>query len=148
MNFGHHVKILFNVKSPLYYDKTARHKSLENLKNKLEDLGSVVCVKEISDKMTALRTYYTAERRKVENSKKSGTGTSDIYVSRWRRFKSLEFLNDSITPRQTESNFGDSVNSASSDCSNPPSAKVQRRILATQYETTQKLMQKALSRLD
>ena len=45
-------------------------------------------------KINALRTYFVAEKNKMEQSKTNGAGSSDIYKSRWQFYESLLFLAD------------------------------------------------------
>ena len=66
-------------------------------------------------KTNALRTYYVAEKNKMEQTKVSGAGTSDLYKSKWQYFDSLAFLSDNITPRATTSNVGKRQHPGSDD---------------------------------
>ena len=54
-----------------------------------------------------LRCYlFSSEKRKVEaSSKKSGSGTSDIYNPKWQFYRHLLFLKDKFSPRPTETNL-------------------------------------------
>ena len=56
-------------------------------------------------KINALRTYFVAEKNKIEQSKVSGTGSSGIYKSRWQFYESLLFLANFVTPGNTQSNL-------------------------------------------
>ena len=56
-------------------------------------------------KINALRTYFVAEKNKMEQSKTSGAGSSGIYKNRWQFCESLLFLADFVTPRNTQSNL-------------------------------------------
>ena len=38
---------------------------------------------EVKKKFNSLRTYYNKELKKVQSSKKSGTGTGELYISGW-----------------------------------------------------------------
>lgn len=60
---------------------------------------------ELQKKMSSLRTYYGKEIGKERNSKMSGAGTKDVYLSKWPYFTALHFLRDNITPRKTASNL-------------------------------------------
>ena len=135
-------EILFNVKHELYFNKNERQKALEKVKNELDDLGIAATEKEITEKMTALRTYYGAETRKS----KSGDGADDVYISKWKFYKSLSFLKDSIIPRQTQSNL-DSTDMLFSP-SFPPSDKTKRKMASKSSETAHILLEKTLDRLD
>lgn len=57
-------------------------------------------------KLNSLRTYYNKEKRKVQASKKSGTGTEELYISKWTYYDALdEFLKHQVLPRKTVSNM-------------------------------------------
>ena len=60
---------------------------------------------EVKQKIKNLRTYFGREISKEKIHNKSGSGTSDVYHSKWPHFKSLQFLRDSIQPRTTSSNL-------------------------------------------
>ena len=58
-------------------------------------------VVDLQKKMACLRTYFGKEYGKEKASKTSGTGTKQVYTSKWPFFASLQFLRDNITPRKT-----------------------------------------------
>ena len=105
--------------------------------------------------MNALRTYYVAEGGKMEQTKVSGAGTSDLYKSKWQYFDSLAFLSDNITPRATTSNVGKRQHPGSDDddesrksaysLGGRPSAKATRIFDAN---IRNQLMEKAINFLD
>ena len=51
------------------------------VKEGLEESGIVADTKEIGSKLHSLWIYYSAQRDKLENSKKSGSGTDDAKKS-------------------------------------------------------------------
>ena len=59
--------------------------------------------KEVKQKFNSLRSYYSNELAK--SSAKRGTGTDEVYQSKWLFFHSLEFLRDSLFPRKITSSF-------------------------------------------
>ena len=56
-------------------------------------------------KINALRTYFVAEKNKIEQSKVSGAGSSGIYKSRWQFYESLLLLANFVTYGNTQSNL-------------------------------------------
>lgn len=54
----------------------------------------------VKSKIKSLRSYYSKERQKVLK-KKSGSATEENYSSSWFAYKSLLFISDSTTPRET-----------------------------------------------
>ena len=73
---------LSNHKSQEYHNKDARSRSFQFIQNKLLEHEITATVKPISDKLTSLRTYYGAEKRKVESSKRSRAGRGDLRFSK------------------------------------------------------------------
>ena len=73
---------------------------------KLSGKNVEATIPQISKKMLSLKNHFSSEKRKVEaSSKKSGSGTSDIYNPKWQFYRHLLFLKDKFTPRPTEANL-------------------------------------------
>ena len=97
---------LYNVKHPKYHLKDERTKNLRLLAEKLYEKNVEATLPQISKKMLSLKNHFSSEKRKVEaSSKKSGSGTSDIYNPKWQFYRHLLFLKDNSTPRPTETNL-------------------------------------------
>ena len=58
----------------------------------------------VTKKIKNLRTQYKRERQKTRKTK-TGTGTDDVYVSKWQYLDRLRFLEDHLTVKQTTSNL-------------------------------------------
>ena len=78
---------------------------MQRVKEGLEESGIVADTKEIGSKLNSLRVYYSAQRGKLENSKKSASGTDDVKKIKWAFFEKLAFLNNNLQSRQTFSNY-------------------------------------------
>ena len=78
-----------------YRDRDQRRALLEKLS---VEFPKKYPIKMISETWQKLSAYYQREYVKQENSKKSGSGREDAYVSDWPFFKSLEFLSDTAEP--------------------------------------------------
>ena len=99
-------EVLFNVQHSLYFNKNERRKALQHIQNDLSDQGINYEVQEIYDKMSKLRTYYGSQLRLTTTTQtKSGSGTEEVFVSKWKFFNSLIFLKDNLQPRKTKSNL-------------------------------------------
>ena len=48
-------------------------------------------------KIQSLRTFYREELRKVKKSQGTGSGSSDVYVSKWKFFDECSFLDEVIS---------------------------------------------------
>ena len=135
-------ELLYNCRHMHYHDRDRRAKAINDIRELLEEEGINATNKQIHEKMTNLRNYFSAERRKIEASKKSGAATdTTVYASRWKFFIPLEFLQDNFIPRRTASNLtskheGDSFlnvsipedTSPTYNIDNRPSAKAARKL--------------------
>ena len=54
-------------------------------------------VKLAKQKYRCLRTAYVKERKKVDESKRSGAGTDNMYEPKWKWFKDLDFYGIQLT---------------------------------------------------
>ena len=69
----------------------------------------------MKNKIKSVKSYFAKEHQKV-TKKKSGAGVDDVYDSPWFAYKSLMFILDSITPRETkETGVGETKKSESDD---------------------------------
>jgi hypothetical protein len=86
---------LWDVNNKDYTNKIKRNDALSALATNYE-----MIIKEVKNKIKSLRSYFAKEHQKV--IKKSGEGLDDVYDSPWFAYKSLMFILDSITPRETK----------------------------------------------
>ena len=99
-------EILYNAKHPKYHIQDENSHALSIVQQNLSEQGYEFTTAQISRKLLSLKNYFCKERGKVTaSSKKSGSGTDQLYKSKWRFYERLNFLDDHITPRQTFSNF-------------------------------------------
>ena len=97
---------LYNVRHPKYHLRDERLKNMNKLKDELLENGVEVTVDQISKKMVSLKNHFSSEKRKIEAaSTKSGSGTGDLYVTKWQYYRHLLFLKDNFTPKATETNL-------------------------------------------
>ena len=59
---------------------------------------------QIKTKLKYLRTQYTREKQKIKK-RPTGTGTDDLYVSKWPFYTRLRFLDDSVEAKPGTSNL-------------------------------------------
>ena len=99
---------LWDVNHKDYTNKMKRNDGLNALATNYK-----MSVKEVKNKIKSLRSYFAKEHQKV-TEKKSGAGVDDVYDSPWFAYKSLMFILDSITPRETkETGAGQTKNTES-----------------------------------
>ena len=58
----------------------------------------------LKKKLKGIRSQYLREKRNVNKRRPTGTGTEDVYESKWVLFKRLEFLNIHTSSRSSQSN--------------------------------------------
>lgn len=78
-----------------------------NIKQKLlQEIATELNVssQDVTAKFHALRTQFNRESNK-EKQQKSGSGSADIYTSKWEYMSSLKFLKSSNVPGVTFSNL-------------------------------------------
>ena len=129
-------EILYDVVHPDYHKKDKKEKIIEEIKTILSDKAIYVEVNGITAKFTSLKSYFCQERGKIAASKTSGSGTNDVYISRWKFFSSLDFFGDSMTPRN--------VYSSLSDVELPTAAKKTKTLKKQRMENGEKLMETAV----
>ena len=140
---------LFNSKHPLYMNKNARAKAMDKIIEALKKDNIEATAKQVQEKLSKLRNYYGAERRKEESSKVSGSGTDSVYNSSWRFFANLQFLKDTLTPRTTVSNIKEEIEEDGVyQINNPPSAKSARKTREKSRENAEYVMAKASKALE
>ncbi|XP_055839552.1 uncharacterized protein LOC129907397 [Episyrphus balteatus] len=91
---------LWNYKSHLYKRTDLKKKAWEAMSAVFQkDLN------EIKKKIKHLRSAYVAEKKKVEDSMRSGSGLDEIYIPHLYYFNEFNFLDSVIVLRKTNSNF-------------------------------------------
>ena len=92
---------LYNIRHMDYNNANKLSSALEKTSLELQ-----LPVKEINKKMVGLRSYYGQLKQKINSSKKSGAGTDEIFEPQWSFHDDMDsFLNDFVTPCQTECNL-------------------------------------------
>ncbi|XP_061164940.1 uncharacterized protein LOC133173887 [Saccostrea echinata] len=117
VNLWEEEESLWNVSSEACHKKESRNISLSRIKENLKkDMKMDFTVTQINCKLQSLRCYYANELKKMRSSKKSGSGISDLYTSKWPFFATLDsFLREQITPRQSMSTLDISNTSQNND---------------------------------
>lgn len=79
---------LWDIRAAIYKNKQAResaYKEIEDIMG-IEGFG----VPEIKNKIRALRSTYSQEKKKIKDTMKSGAGSEDIYVPSIKWFKEMD----------------------------------------------------------
>lgn len=88
-------KLLWDANHTDYCNKIKRNDALERIGNEFN-----IDVSAVKIKIKNLRSYFSKERQK-SLKRKSGSGADETYVSSWFAYKSLLFVADSSTSRET-----------------------------------------------
>ncbi|KAB0802688.1 hypothetical protein PPYR_04874 [Photinus pyralis] len=100
-------ELLWNVRNADYTNKTKRESAIMKLLNELIEVG--VAVPDLSflrARIKAIKATYRSELLKVNESKKSGAGTDDVYVPKLPWFSAADsFLRDVVITRKSTSNL-------------------------------------------
>lgn len=83
-----------------------RHMDFKNRNKRSDAIREIaslfnIASSEIERKLKNLSSHYFREKRKYEESEKSGSGREDVQLPKWFAYKALSFLNDKHTPVAT-----------------------------------------------
>ena len=81
--------ILYEITHDDYRNKNKRNAAIKRI---AEEMTVNIDVSNVSKMMKNLRTQFLKEKRKVDDSKSTGKGTKDLYISNWKFYSSLHFL--------------------------------------------------------
>ncbi|XP_013189632.1 uncharacterized protein LOC132903440 [Amyelois transitella] len=88
--------LLWDSKDEFYKNKIKRHDALVEIAAKFE-----VEKVEVERKIKNLQSHFLREKKKEQDSKKSGSGADESFTSKWFAYKSLLFLSSRNKPRKT-----------------------------------------------
>lgn len=91
--------ILWDMNLPSYRRNDIKIKAYESISTEM-----CMSVEDVKKKIKSLRTAYSAERTKVEKSKKSGRGADFIYTPTLFWYNEMAFLSSSLIRRTTVDN--------------------------------------------
>lgn len=98
---------LWNGKSKDYHDKSKRNVAYNLLLQKYKSIDPNANKDAVVKKINAFRTNYRREKKKIEESRRSGIGTDDVYEPTLWYYNLFEFLGDQETPRSSSSNINE-----------------------------------------
>ncbi|CAH1976191.1 unnamed protein product [Acanthoscelides obtectus] len=111
MNLYREQENLWNCFDKNYKNRDMRKASLEYIANEM----SLVNTSEVTKKIKNLRSTYNQERAKIEKSKKSGSGSEDVYKSSLKWFDIMDYIMKTINlkEKKTTSNLPNDTPSGS-----------------------------------
>ncbi|GBP12704.1 hypothetical protein EVAR_10344_1 [Eumeta japonica] len=102
VNLYRNHECLWNPRIPQYKNNVDRNNAYQDLLTNMEDPS--LTVKIIKTKIKNLRSVYHTELKKVENSKRSGSGAATVYKPSAAWFHEMNsFLGDTSEYRETTS---------------------------------------------
>ncbi|XP_071653675.1 uncharacterized protein [Temnothorax longispinosus] len=102
---------LYAINSPNYHNKHLRNEALKRVGDAVRVFKPHVTDKDCASKFHTLRSQYNIENAKVKRSKKSGTGTDNVYKPSLWYFEHLMFLDTFFTPRKSRNSLEKNKNS-------------------------------------
>lgn len=98
---------LYRKNECLWNIKLDDYKKHDKRKNAVAEIALELNVSEefVKKKIQSLRSTYIQEKKKIYESKTTGTGSDDVYSPSLYWFHELDFLQDVIVPRKTTSNL-------------------------------------------
>lgn len=98
---------LWNIKDKNYANKSLRDTLFKQLMAELEEnqLLGEMDEKQLKSKIKSLKDVYRTELCKIEKSKKSGSGTDDIYVPKLSWFNEASYFSEVMAVRSSTSNL-------------------------------------------
>lgn len=91
---------LWNINSKLFRRTDIKNNAIRKIATEMGMDEEV-----IKKKIKNIRTSYTAERKKILNSKKSGAGIDEVKESNLFYYSDMEFLNPCISFRKGQNNY-------------------------------------------
>lgn len=95
---------LWQVKSPHYKNYIKRKAAIADIAEKMGITEEIT-----KKKIASLRSTYLLGKKKIADSKSTGSGTDTVYISTIPWFNQMEFLDDVIIARRTISNLDTSI---------------------------------------
>lgn len=85
---------LWKISSNDYRDKNRKLQAYNSLLEIIRKVEINATVDNVKKKINSLRAGYRKEYKKVQDSKRTGIGTDQVYVPKLWYYSQLEFLND------------------------------------------------------
>lgn len=85
---------LWKIRSNDYKDKNLKLQAYNNLLEIIRKVERDATIENVKKKINSLRAGFRKEHKKVQDSKKTGSGTDQVYVPKLWYYSQLEFLKD------------------------------------------------------
>ncbi|KAF9408385.1 hypothetical protein HW555_011922 [Spodoptera exigua] len=103
LNISDKLKEKYQENEPLWNPRHMDFKNRNKRNDAIRDIASVfnIASSEIERKLKNLSSHYFREKRKYEESKRSGSGREDFQLPKWFAYKALSFVSDKNAPVPT-----------------------------------------------
>ncbi|KAK0179371.1 hypothetical protein PV327_005129 [Microctonus hyperodae] len=109
---------LWRVKCKDYHNRYKRSAAYGKLVNKLKELEPTATKDDVVRKINTFRSNVRREKKKYDESVRSGASSDNIYEPTLWYFHLFDFIGDQDVPRSSRSNISDSEENDSNDASN------------------------------
>ncbi|PIO26060.1 hypothetical protein AB205_0049430 [Aquarana catesbeiana] len=106
---------LWQVQCRDYSNKQKRKAALDKLLELVKPVYPTADINYLKDKIGSLRSTYNRERKKVQDSQRSGAAADDVYAPRLWYYDRLRFLSDQTEPRPSVSTLPSTLSSTSAE---------------------------------
>lgn len=107
LDLYHQYPLLWNIMEKNYTNKTLKEANFKRLMCELDqhNLLGGMDLKQLKTKIKSIKDAYRQELQKIERSKKSGSGSDDVYTPKLSWFTSASFLCEVSSTRKSTSNM-------------------------------------------
>ncbi|XP_073963024.1 uncharacterized protein [Choristoneura fumiferana] len=109
---------LWKIRSNDYKDKNLKLQAYNNLLEIIRKVERDATIENVKKKINSLRAGFRKEHKKVQDSKKTGSGTDQVYVPKLWYYSQLEFLKDQGQGEQSTDNIDSSEQETANDNEN------------------------------
>nr|XP_053616803.1 uncharacterized protein LOC128678916 [Plodia interpunctella] len=109
---------LWKIRSNDYKDKNLELQAYNNLLEIIRKVERDATIENVKKKINSLRAGFRKEHKKVQDSKKTGSGTDQVYVPKLWYYSQLEFLKDQGQGEQSTDNIDSSEQETANDNEN------------------------------
>ncbi|XP_025407496.1 uncharacterized protein LOC112681462 [Sipha flava] len=113
LNVYQQYHLLWNIKDKDYCNTKLKNEIFQRFYNELNEnqLIGEMDVKQLKARIKSIKDVYRQELHKIEKSKKSGSGTEEVYSPKLAWFNEANYLSEVLSTRNSKSNLDLSQNS-------------------------------------
>lgn len=107
LNVYQQYHLLWNIKDKDYCNTKLKNEIFQRFYNELNEnqLIGEMDVKQLKARIKSIKDVYRQELHKIEKSKKSGSGTEEVYSPKLAWFNEANYLSEVLSTRNSKSNL-------------------------------------------